>query len=311
MLYDRPYMRQPMETASRGPTVVAILLTVTIAVFVLQQVLNVAFPGIGGRDNRFFTEWFALSGQNFQDLKVWTLLSYAFLHSTQTILHILGNMLGLFFIGRMLEPVLGKANFLLLYFGTAMAGGVLYLVFHFNSLQPVVGASASVFGMLAFYCLLRPNQPITLLLFFVLPLTLKPKWIFWGALIISGFGVFLWELPGRSAMAHSAHLGGMLAGILYFRLLHNRRPAAPRRPGRASMELPDWVKRTKNTQRHVSYHVNRTTTNNGGATTGSISREALQKEVDRILDKINATGFGSLSAQEKQTLDNAKDILSR
>ena len=82
----------------------------------------------------------------------------------------------------------------------------------------------------------------------------------------------------------------------------------PQRPCTASVgpgstqttvEQPAWFKRRKKNEPHISYKVNRG------------KRNELQIEVDRILDKINATGFGSLTDSEKQTLDRAKDILSR
>ena len=174
MLYDRPYMRQSPEPAIKQASVVTVLLVLTISIFVLQHILNISFPGYGGRPNRFLTNWFAFSAENFKALKLWTVLSYAFLHSTTTIMHIVGNMLGLFFIGRHLEPLLGKSQFLLLYCSGAVVGACMYLAVHFNGSDPVVGASAAVFALVAFFCLRFPNQSITLLLFFVLPLTIKP-----------------------------------------------------------------------------------------------------------------------------------------
>lgn len=279
---------------------VTTLIVITVAVFVLQQVMNVFFPGLGGRENRFMSDWFALSGQNFRELKVWTALSYGFLHSTAGFFHIFGNMLGLFFIGRIIEPLIGRERFLGLYLGGTLIGGITYLFFHFSGSGPVVGASAAVMGILALFCLLYPERPITLLLFFILPITVKPKWVFWGSLAISMGGVLFYELPGQSHIAHSAHLGGMLAGIFYFRYMHNRQnPFFASSTARTSVEPPAWFKRRKKTGPLISYKVNRS------------NRIELQKEVDRILDKINATGFGSLSEGEKRTLDRAKDILSR
>lgn len=301
MLYDRPYMRQsPSEAGPHKASMVTTLIVICVAIFVLQQLLNVFFPGMGGRDNRFMTNWFALSGQNFQELKVWTLFSYGFLHSTLGFFHILGNMLGLYFIGRIIEPLIGRERFLGLYLAGTFVGGLVYLLFHLNGSGPVVGASAAVMSILAFFCLLYPERPVTLLLFFIIPVTIKPKWIFWGSLAISVGGLLLYELPGTSNVAHSAHLGGLAAGILYYRYFHNRSPSFfPQSIPRASVEQPAWFKRRKKTEPHISYKVNRT------------NREDLHAEVDRILDKINASGFGSLTDNEKQTLDRAKDILSR
>jgi membrane associated rhomboid family serine protease len=301
MLYDRPYMRHTPGPAAKQTSAVTILLVATISVFVLQQVLNVCFPGIGGQPNMFLTNWFAFSANNFKELKIWTVVTYAFLHSTTTIMHILGNMLGLFFIGRILEPILGKQQFLVLYFGGAVVGALTYLVFHFNGYNTLVGASAAVFALLSFFCLLHPEQPITLLLFFIIPVTVKPKWLFWGLLGYTLFSVLFSELPGHSNVAHSAHLGGFLVGVLYYRYVYNGKPAFAASSNRPSIEMPEWFKRRKKTAAQTSYRVNRPTTNS----------QDLQQEVDRILDKINASGFGSLTDSEKVTLDRAKDILSK
>lgn len=305
MLYDRPYMRQAPpgdEPGSTQASMATTLLVTTVGVFVLQQVLNVFFPGEGGRYNYFLFEWFALSGENFRELKVWAILSYGLLHSPDGLLHIFGNMLGLFFVGRMLEPMIGRQRFLALYIASTLIGGLVYLAFHINGFQPVVGASAAVFGILTLFCLLRPEQPITLLLFFVLPITVKPKWVFRVSLAVTVAFIVLYELPGNTYMAHSAHLGGMLSGILYFRFVHLRGGSffSSASDSNPAVELPEWFKRRKNrpVARKVTYTVNR-----------SSSRDELQKEVDRILDKINASGFGSLNENEKQTLDHAKDIL--
>ena len=299
MLYDRPYMRQSFSGAEpkAHPTVIN-LIFITVGVFVLQQVMNVFFPAMGGKDNPFMSNWFALSGQSFRELKVWTVISYGFLHSTAGFFHIFGNMLGLFFIGRIIEPLIGKERFLVLYLGGALLGGLVYLFFHFGDSGPVVGASAAVMAILAFFCLLYPERPITLLLFFILPVTVKPKWVFWGSLVLSIGGILFYELPGQSYVAHSAHLGGMLAGIFYFRYMHER-PNPFFRSSRpyASVEQPAWYKRRKNKVSEINYKVNRT------------DRENLQREVDKILDKINSTGFGSLTESEKETLNSAKDIL--
>jgi membrane associated rhomboid family serine protease len=303
MLYDRPYMRHTPEPATKQTSAVTMLLIVTIAIFVLQQVLNVSFPGAGNRENHFLTEWFAFSSENFKSLKVWTVISYSLLHSTSSIMHILGNMFGLFFIGRMIEPLLGKQQFLILYFTGAIVGALSYLIFHFNDYGAVVGASAAVFALISFFCMRFPERSITLLLFFIIPITVKPKWLFWGLLSYSIYALLFNELPGGlRVVAHSAHLGGFLVGVLYFRYIYNgQRASFMNTPERPTIEMPEWFKRRKKTADQTSYHVNRSTSN----------RDELQREVDRILDKINTSGFGSLSDLEKATLDRAKDILNK
>jgi hypothetical protein len=92
----------------------------------------------------------------------------------------------------------------------------------------------------------------------------------------------------------------MLAGILYYRYFHNRSSTFfSSKSARTSIEQPAWFKRRKKTEAQINYKVNRS------------NRDELQREVDRILDKINSSGFGSLTDSEKHTLDRAKDLLSR
>jgi len=303
MLYDRSYMRGPEGSQSKSLSMVTLLMIITIVVFILQQVITVFFPGAHGQ-NYFMVNWFALNIDNFTELKVWTIFSYSFLHSTQGIFHILGNMLGLFFIGRIIEPIIGQRDLLALYLTGALVGGLVFLGVHVNDPTVVVGASASVLALVSFFCLIKPDERITLLLFFILPITIKPKWLFRGLLGYSIFGVLFYEMLGQgssmSPVAHSAHFGGMLAGIGYYRFIYLRSGSFfQSNNSKPIVELPDWFKRKQKTQPDISYKVNRT------------QRDGLQQEVDRILDKINDSGFGSLDASEKATLDRARDILRK
>ena len=304
MLYDRPYMREPQRpTSAQHKSTVTILMAITIGVFALQQLFNVLFPSpyLPGTENAFMAKWFALSGENFRSFKVWTLFTYCFLHSTQGFMHIIGNMLGLYFIGRILEPQLGRQKFLILYFSGAVFGGLLYLFVHFSSMTVVVGSSAAVFALMTVFCKIHPDRPITLLLFFILPVTIKPRYLLLCSSVISVLGLLLYELPNRSNMAHSAHLGGILFGVLFYRtMIQTKSLFSIFRIDKVKISPPNWMKRRqKDDSNNLSYSVNRA------------SRNELQEEVDQILDKINNSGFGSLTDMEKATLERAKDFLSK
>ena len=304
MLYDRPYMREPQKpTSAQHKSTVTILMAITIGVFALQQLFNVLFPSpyLPGTENAFMAKWFALSGENFRSFKVWTLFTYCFLHSTQGFMHIIGNMLGLYFIGRILEPQLGRQKFLILYFSGAVFGGLLYLFVHFSSMTVVVGSSAAVFALMTVFCKIHPDRPITLLLFFILPVTIKPRYLLLFSSVISVLGLLLYELPNRSNMAHSAHLGGILFGVLFYRtMIQTKSLFSIFRIDKVKISPPNWMKRRqKDDSNNLSYSVNRA------------SRNELQEEVDQILDKINNSGFGSLTDMEKATLERAKDFLSK
>ena len=300
MLYDRPYMRFQESLSVERVSAVKTLLVATISIFVVEQIISISFLGAGGAENTFIKDWFALSASNFKEFKIWTVVSYAFLHSSYTIWHIIGNMLGLFFIGRIIEPLLGKRSFLRLYFSGAVIGGLAYLLFHLNDLSSVVGASAAVTALLGFFCMQFPERRVTLLLFFFIPLNVKPKWIFWTFLWVSTYLLLFSESQGMNGVAHSAHLGGLLTGVVYHRYIYSRRSDSGSIFSRPSIEVPKWFKKRKKTESRISYQVNRPTK----------KRDVLQKEIDRILDKINTSGFSSLSNTEKATLDKAKEILN-
>jgi len=290
------------EFRPRQPPVLKWIIIGTIAVFVLQNIFELWFrqtPALAG----FFYRFFALSPDALSSGYIWTLISYAFLHHTGggLPLHLLVNMLVVFFIGRILLPEIGSRRFTQLYFGAAFMGGAIWLAV--NALTGggmVIGASGAAMGLLICFACIHPNRHITLLLFFVIPVTLKPKYIAFFFLAFDLFGFLFSELPGTNVAhtAHSAHLGGMLAGFLFYRYMVARpEPYASRE---ALVEPPSWFKKKTRVKKTAgNFSVNLT------------DRRVLKQEVDRILDKINSEGFGALSDEEKKVLDRAKDLLSR
>ena len=278
----------------RGIGLLGWLLIVNVAVFALQNLLIVFL----GEDlyRVAFLNNFALSGAAVSSAKVWTLFTYGFLHDTNNFFHLLFNGLGLFFIGRMVIRIFGEKAFLEVFLLSTLTGGLLYLCFHFTGLGFVLGASGALMGVLALFCMARPEEKVTLLVYFVLPVTLKPKWILWGTSAISVLGILFQELPGTSYTAHSAHLGGILGGVLYYQFLIRGKSfsdlSSKFKFGKTSTTPPPKPK-----VKSMGYSVN------------FGSKDKLKKEVDRILDKINEQGFGSLTDEERRTLDRARDTL--
>jgi len=287
------------DYSRRKTSVLVWLLSSLIAGFVLQLAFHEL---LGGRAGLAFDQLFALSIEGLKSGRVWTLFSYSFLHDTGglILLHLLFNCLGLWFLGRELLPLLGSRRFVALWFGAIALGGSLWAATNWRTGGEVIGASAGVAGLLVAYGCIHPNQRMTLLLFFI-PVTVVAKYLVLTALVIDLLGFVIFEVFGRISplgWAHSAHLGGMAAGWLYFRYVHVREWKTP--DAHTEMELPKWFKRTKAAAIPPPvFKVNLT------------SREDLKAEVDRILDKINSEGFGSLTASEKQVLDDARDVLSK
>jgi len=306
MLYDRPYMRDSYQPARKTSALVWLVAAI-ISGFVLQLVFSRWF-GI----DRTFTQLFALSPAGFKSGQVWPLLSYAFLHDPENLLHIVGNLLGLYFLGRELLPVIGERRFLIFFGAASMIGGLLWLLTHWiggRDYGLLIGASASVYGLLTIFACFYPDRRITLLLFFVFPVSLKPKHIAWAALGISACGFLFYEIMGAASpfgIAHSAHLGGMLSGWLYYRYLHER--------SWGRLELPKWVRRRAAASETGGSSNGKRAANAASAPKYRVNLSepaTLRAEVDRILDKINAQGFGALTDEEKRLLDTAKDHLSQ
>jgi len=182
-----------------------------------------------------------------------------------------------------------------------LAGGLTWLAVHWTKTGdvPVVGTTAALVALLVSYAFINPDQQITMLLFFVVPVTVKPKWIATAVVLFDLLGFFFLELPGKpTSIYYSNHLGGIVVGWLFYYFIHRREWRTP--DSLPEIELPRWLRKSKQAaSAPANYKVNLT------------SREDLRAEVDRILDKINSEGFAALTADEKRLLDEAKDLLSR
>lgn len=291
MLSDRGYMRSdyPRESTSMLTWILCATAGAGVVQLTYERLLNLGSLG----------PWLGLSPFGIANGQIWTVFSYALLHNG--IWHLLLNCLGIFLIGRELAPLLGRNRFLAVYLAACALGGLAWLTLHaFVGGGVLMGASAATAGLFILFACLYPEREITFLLFFVLPITVRPKILAWILLAVDGLGFLFSELPQGiydSGVAHSAHLGGMLAGWIYYRYFHANngwdRAASP------VFKWPDWMTRAKSPTRPAK----------DGAATGQTPN--LRAEVDRILDKINSQGFGALTDDEKRILDEAKDMLSR
>ncbi len=296
MLYDRPYMRE--DHSGRGTPALTWLLSAIGGAFILELIL--------------FSPWFNEAGtivdqtavtiQGLRSGHIWTLLTHSLLHSTINLFHVGLVLAGLLVLGRELEPLLGSRRFVGLYAASLVLGAIVWAAVNWQHGGVLIGATAGVYGLLAFYASIYPNTEISFLLFFFFPVTLKPKYLVFGLLGLDLFALFFYEILGSAApfaYAPSAHLGGMAMGWLYYRFVHRVDLESGAR--RAEIQLPRWMKRRAKAPAAAApaFSVNLS------------NRKDVRAEVDRILDKINSHGFGSLNDEEKRLLDEAKDLLSR
>lgn len=140
---------------------------------------------------------------------IWTFVTSIFLH-TMTI-HLLFNMISLFFVGRFVEPLIGRKRFLHVFFLSGIFAGLLHVAVSYWTSSgldiPAIGASGAIFGLLGLLAVLIPRQKI--LLFFVIPM---PLWVL-GVILLTL--LILNPQIGGVTIGHIAHLGGFVAGAIY------------------------------------------------------------------------------------------------
>jgi membrane associated rhomboid family serine protease len=287
MIADRPYMRRSYSRFNWSVT--GVLIAVNVAVFVLQ---------IASSPTLYFklVEFGALSLKGVQDHYYWQFLTFQFLHGG--IWHLVVNLFMLYMFGRPLEDALGKGAFLMMYLASGVAGGLLQILLALVWPVlggPMVGASAGISGVVGAFALLRPD--LTFLFMFIIPL--RAKHFLWLLIGISALClVFNWS-PG---VAHAAHLGGILFGVAYLRWMRDSDLVAfwhrwkPRRRSRPIVKVrfpkasSSWEPGPAPARR----------TEEG---------DFISKEVDPILDKVNAHGIQSLTQLERDILDKAREKL--
>ncbi len=156
-------------------------------------------------------QWFALFPLGSPYFRWWQFVTHMFMHGSFA--HIFFNMWSLIVFGPVLERMWGSKKFLLYYFvcGLGAAGChelVLYLMGSGALNVPTVGASGAIYGLLLGFGMLYPNYTLTLIF---PPVSLKAKWF---VLIFAGIELVTGILGTNDGIAHFAHLGGMLFGLI-------------------------------------------------------------------------------------------------
>ncbi len=139
-----------MPTVPSAPVATQALIAINVIVFLIETAGGAPLGGGGGGSVWFHGSLFgpAITGSNPFPLytgthEYWRLLTAGFLHDG--LLHIFINMISLWFVGSVLEPAIGRVNFLAVYFVSLLAGsfGALW----FQPQIPTVGASGAIFGI--------------------------------------------------------------------------------------------------------------------------------------------------------------------
>ena len=238
-----------------------------------------------------FLSWFHLLPSFTEVLyRPWTLITYSFLHGS--FMHILWNMILLYFVSRMYLNLFSEQQFLKNYLLGVLVGGLVFLIGYnlfpvFNGMYPpLVGASAGVMAVLIFVATYTPNQEVRLLF-----INVKLQYIGIALVVVD-----ILQIPNGNAGGRLAHLGGAFIGFLYANQLQKGNDI-----GSGLDRIWNFIsslfvaKKAKNMHTvHRSETVSKNKTKNG-----------QQQKIDAILDKISTSGYESLTQEEKDFLFRA------
>ncbi|WP_339873221.1 rhomboid family intramembrane serine protease [Olleya marilimosa] len=227
--------------------------------------------------------------------KPWTIVSYGFLHFD--FIHLLFNMLWLYFLGRMMLNLFSPKMSLNIYFMGIITGGLVFLLGYnvfpniFSANAYVLGASAGVRALLIFICAYMPNKDIRFFTF-----NLKLWWI--GAVLV-GLDI-LGIVNGNNQGGSLAHIGGAILGYVYAKQLVKGQDI-----GTGFGRFMDWISALFKAKQKVKMKTVHKKSKVAGYKKEEFNQFNNQKKIDTILDKISKSGYDSLSKEEKEYLFKA------
>ena len=231
---------------------------------------------ISGQRNILFQLFGLVPRSVIHEYKIWQTCTYLFIHGG--LLHIIFNMLVLWIVGKDLELEWGKNNFLTFYFICGVGAGLVTVIINTQSFIPVVGASGAIYGVLVAYGFTYPNRIVYLYGLF----PLQVKYLVLGLGLIAFFASLS---TSTSNISHITHLSGMLIGITYIFLKYK------------------W----KNI--HLWYIKMRIKTIQYQPNNNDDEISTIKMQMDKILDKLNESGWDSLTPHEEEFLTKSSKRL--
>lgn len=286
-----------IKNSFRRGTISIQYIYINIGIFVFTSLIGVLWL-LFNRDGTLWLQWFELPAWIPRLLRQpWSLLTYMFLHAN--VLHLLFNMLWLYWFGQLFLSFFSVRHFRGLYWLGGIAGGLFYLLAYnvFPYFEPflygsyLLGASASVLAIVVAVAVRQPDYPVR----FMLIGTVRLKYVALFMVVTD----LLFVTSGNGG-GHIAHLGGALVGWWFTYSLMR------------GTDVTKWInaiwdflcgnfkwERTKKPKMKV---------HQGGRTQDydyNARKKAQNEEIDRILDKLKKSGYGSLTTEEKKRLFDA------
>ena len=280
------------------------IILVNVVFFVLANIANLLITIFGGFEhndifNDTVVKYFAIHKDLWFDLKhPWVIFTHMFFHVG--FMHILFNMLFLYWFGRIVGDFIGNHRILPIYLMGGLFGALFYLLSaNFVQVGPMaLGASAAVMAFVVASGVLSPDYRMNLLLIG----EVKLKYVVAVLVFLDLIGIANLGNTG----GHFAHLGGAAFGWLYVSQLRNGNDWAEpvnRWLDMFSNYFSNIFKRKSKGPRVVYKNTNRRVKGNQRTDKGKPSE--YQERLDAILDKIKQKGYESLSEEEKEFLFNA------
>lgn len=285
--------------------VIKVLLIINLVFFAIECIAEMAF----GYD--WFTSFNALYPLGSQGFYPYQYLTYMFIHGN--FWHLFFNMWQLMIFGPAIEQIYGPKRTALYYIlcgiGSAVANQLCTL---FGIINPalVVGASGAIYGVMAAAAFHFPNVKMFIIPF---PFPIKLKW-----LIVAFCAYDLFSgIQGADGVAHFAHLGGLVVGLLilfFWKWWDKRRSYSTGGYWNTSSSYSNYDKGkessfVKKMKESLKKKPKMTVVKNAGERSTDYEynerKKSHNEEIDRILDKVRKGGFENLTEEEKRTLFDA------
>ena len=298
-IYDRDYYRRDRSGVfaifEGTGQVCTTIIVVTVAVFILQVVTGV--PPLALNTGPITSALEFDSKSITHEGQVWRLLTYAFLHSTKDIWHIILNMFLFWMVGREIESIYGPKEFFAFYLVAAVCGGLAQLLAGWAMPQlagRMLGASGAVTAVLVLFAMHFPSRIFYLM--FVIPVPAIALVVLF--VVFDAFGLVS---GNRGNIAVACHLGGAAFGFLYYKLGW--------RVTRWWPSMPSWKKITGR-QPHLRVYRGESydepmPVHAGGR---SAADSELEAELDSVLEKVSRFGKSSLTEREQQILLRKRNL---